>query len=294
MAYGVLVVDDSALIRRAIREVIHRDLRFHVVGVARNGLDAIDKVKRLRPALITMDVEMPEMDGVTAVRKLMAECPVPIVMLSSLTGPGTHTTVQALQAGALDCVFNDRLLGEGDPHAIQDFHACLEAASTATMNPPSEIVPSSPVRTAKNASATVDAVFIGCSTGGPAALQSILPLLPETLPVPVTIAQHMPPGFTKSLAARFDTMCRIRVKEAEDGEVLQKGTVYIAPSGIQTMVSKSGGRVTWRTTPSDIIETRFRPYVDILLLSAAPICRDRMPCIILTGMETMGLWDVRR
>lgn len=308
-AYGILVVDDSAFMRKSISQIIERNPKFEVVGIARNGAEALDKVKRLRPAVVTMDVEMPEMDGLAAVERIMDECPLPVVMVSSLTKTGTTTTIRALQLGAVDCVHKDELLGAGTEAVSEDFYARLEAAAGAKMSARSpgaaKVVPrarkSEPVAPApavvRSKSSRCDLILIGCSTGGPAALQSILPLLKPDLSVPVLVIQHMPPGFTKSLAERFDSISKIRVKEAEDGEVLQKGWAYVAPAGRQTLLVRKGGAVSVKLSDVATVPTRFRPSVDVTLLSAAPLYRDRLATVILTGMGndgTLGCQEVKR
>ncbi len=305
MKYRVLVVDDSAFMRKRIVEIIEENPKFNVVGIARNGVDAIEKIKYHRPDVVTMDVEMPQMDGLTAVRTIMRECPAPIVMLSTQTGSGTATTVEALSAGAIDCFAKDELLGEDNRGLRADFLARLETAATANLGvkKPStktgDVTPQRPPQPAKplhemNGPQFIkprraSALVIGCSTGGPAALQSILPNLPSDFPIPVLVVQHMPPGFTKSLAHRFDTLCRVPVKEANDNEPFVRGTVYVAPAGWQTIfATERDGRVVMRVKDWPDPGVRFRPSVDVTLSSAAPIFREGLLTVILTGMGNDG------
>lgn len=296
MGYGVLVVDDSAFMRVAISRLIEQHPEFYVVGVARNGLDAVDRVKRLQPAVVTMDVQMPKMDGLAAVREIMSTYPVPIMMLSSLTGVGTDTTIQALQLGAVDCFSKESLISDTEQTVIAEFFERLLAATTAevksTHHPSrstiSEELPPQVSSMQDISAKSIDAVIIGCSTGGPAALQSILPQLPKSLPVPVIVAQHMPPGFTKPLAERFNRVCRVPVKEAEDGEHFVAGKVYIAPAGVQTILRQESGQHWLKLTTRTPVETRFKPSVDVTLLSMVPIFRHRLLAVILTGMGNDG------
>lgn len=296
MSHTVLIVDDSAFMRMTISKIIQTNTNFTVVGTARNGLDAIDKIKKFHPDVVTMDVEMPEMDGVTAVRRIMQECPVPILMLSSLTGVGTHVTIQALEAGAVDCLLKDSILAlakQENEKVRSDFYARLEAAVSANVNatyaPHEEYIATSSMPPHE-----VEAVIIGCSTGGPAALQQILPRLPKDLSVPVIVVQHMPVGFTKSLANRFNSVCDVHVKEAEDGDILQAGNVYIAPAGTQTVLEREQSGVVLRLTDETPIETRFHPSVDVTVLSAAPLYRDKLLVAVLTGMGHDGALGCER
>lgn len=302
-SYGVLVVDDSAFMRKSISQIIDHNPNFQVVGIARNGIDAIEKVKRLQPDVVTMDVEMPEMDGLAAVEQIMRVCPVPVVMVSSLTHTGTNTTIRALQLGAVDCVHKEQLLNRLPVPSYDDFFARLEAAATARVTPSAASAPQTAASQVKLKTSDVskvgpvELILIGCSTGGPAALQAILPRLPADLNAPVVVIQHMPVGFTKSLAERFDSICQVRVKEVEDGDVLQRGWVYIAPAGVHTLLTRTGRTVAAQLSGFTAVETRFRPSVDVTLLSAAPIYGQRLFTIILTGMGndgTLGCQEVKR
>lgn len=299
MVYRVLIVDDSAFMRVAISKQVAESPNFRVVGIARNGEDAIERVKQLKPDVVTMDVEMPKMDGLTAVREIMESCPVPIVMVSSLIGKGSDMAMQALHAGAVDCIAKDEWMGHTDDASQVQFFERLEAAVHANMlhrkTQPQAISPSYVTKSSNRKS--VRAVVIGCSTGGPAALQSILPQITTPLPVPLIVAQHMPPGFTKSLADRLARICSVPVKEAEDGERLQKGYIYIAPSGRQTTIEEKNAHLTFKLLDSAPVVTRFRPSVDVLLLSAAPVLREHLFVLILTGMGndgTIGCEEVKK
>lgn len=289
--YGVLVVDDSAFMRRAISQMLESDPRFFVTGIARNGLEAVEKVQRLKPDLVTMDVEMPEMNGLEALAQIMKTSPVPVVMLSSRTGEGAKETLQALELGAVDFFLKDNLIKnqvniDQGHEFIQRLKGIVEAKLRVTTTPSQPKAK----EVKKLNQRDTDLVFIGCSTGGPSALQAILPHFPKDFPIPIVVAQHMPPGFTKPLAERFDTLCQLNVREAQNGQVIQAGTIYIAPSGYQTkFVKKQGGTVIFKVDNMSDLDALYKPSVDITLSSAAPIYTNRLLAIILTGMGVDGM-----
>ncbi|MGJ7909822.1 protein-glutamate methylesterase/protein-glutamine glutaminase [Neobacillus sp. LXY-1] len=296
--FGVLVVDDSAFMRRALSQMIESDSQLYVVGIARNGLDAIDKVARLKPDIVTMDIEMPELNGIGALEQIMKTNPVPTCMISSLTKEGAAETIKALELGAADFMLKDTLLKSeiGNEVALEFLQRLKSIAETKFANKSTEVKPQismsvkPPVMSVKklNKSKT-DLVFIGCSTGGPSALQAILPHFPKDFPIPVVVAQHMPPGFTKPLADRFNTLCHLQVNEAQNGEVLKAGTIYIEPSGKQTRFEKrADGTVVFQIDNQETPKVLYKPCVDISLASAAPIYSDRLLAIILTGMGVDG------
>jgi two-component system chemotaxis response regulator CheB len=309
--YGVLVVDDSAFMRRAVGLLIERDPALYVAGIARNGVEALDKLERLSPDVITMDVAMPVMDGLQALEKIMRERPVPVVMLSSQTGAGTKSTIRALELGAVDFFLKESLVADApDEEALRDFHTRLKIAATAKVagGAPAAgpaVVAGPTVHTApekasaasrgvrKSGAPAYDLLVIGCSTGGPSALQAILPRIPEDYPAAVLVVQHMPPGFTGALAERFNTICKLRVKEAEEGDPLRAGTIYFAPSGFQTTARKlADGRVVLHVDEEP--DMLYRPSVNVTLRSVAPVYRNRMLAVVLTGMGQDGLEGCRR
>ncbi|WP_066370381.1 protein-glutamate methylesterase/protein-glutamine glutaminase [Neobacillus fumarioli] len=289
--YGILIVDDSAFMRRAIGQFLEEDPNFSVVGIARNGLDAIEKVQRLKPDLVTMDVEMPEMNGIEALEQMMKISPVPVVMLSSRTAEGAEETIKALELGAVDFFLKDRLIGTGVSNDdIQDFlmrlKGIMEAKPKSSL--PKDKTQLKPHRNRMNRE--IELLFIGSSTGGPSALQTILPCFPKEFPVPIVVAQHMPPGFTKPLAERFNSICKLGVREAEDGLPVKAGTIYIAPSGYQTRFeTKLDGTVIFKVDHDAENQALYKPSVDITLTSAAPIFQDRLLSVILTGMGSDGM-----
>ncbi|HKS14205.1 MAG TPA: chemotaxis response regulator protein-glutamate methylesterase, partial [Pseudomonas sp.] len=321
MAVKVLVVDDSGFFRRRVSEILSADPTIKVVGTATNGKEAIDQALSLKPDVITMDYEMPMMDGITAVRHIMQRCPTPVLMFSSLTHEGARVTLDALDAGAVDYLpknFEDisrnpdkvrQLLCE-KVHTLSRSNrrlgsvAAPVASSASSPAPASSLAGSSlggsaparaPVAPARStAPAHVHApapkrksyklVAIGTSTGGPVALQRVLTQLPASFPAPIVLIQHMPAAFTKAFAERLDKLCRIRVKEAEDGDVLRPGLALLAPGGKQMMVD---GRGTVKILPGDE-RLNYKPCVDITFGSAAKSYGDKVLSVVLTGMGADG------
>ncbi|MHC0038155.1 protein-glutamate methylesterase/protein-glutamine glutaminase [Pseudoneobacillus sp. C159] len=288
--YGVLVVDDSAFMRRAISQLLENDPQFFVVGIARNGEDAVEKVRRLRPDLVTMDVEMPKMNGLEALTEIMKTSPVPVVMLSSKTAEGATETIQALELGAVDFFLKENLIKDRENQdVLLDFYHRLKEIAGAKLQNKSSVDYSEGIQRKKKNSKMTDVIFIGCSTGGPSALQSILPRFPKDFPIPVVVAQHMPIGFTKALALRFNSLCQLEVKEIENGELLQPGRIYIAPSGFQTLFKKIDSSIIFKVVEQVEEKVLFKPCIDISLASAAPIFQDRLLTVILTGMGSDGM-----
>lgn len=295
--YGVLVVDDSAFMRRSISLILEKDPQFFVIGIARNGVEAVEKVQRLQPDLVTMDVEMPEMNGLSALELIMKTVPVPVVMLSSHTRAGAQETLRALDLGAVDFFLKESLINnrdEKDQIHVQEFLLRLKSIADAKLPITSKVVHPQRKRVKKLHNRHTDLIFIGCSTGGPSALQTILPRFQKDFMIPIVVAQHMPTGFTKPLAERFDTLCQLKVEEAQNGQVINSGTIYIAPSGYQTRFEKKqDGTVVFKVDNQAPIETLYKPSIDITLCSAAPIFADRLLSVILTGMGSDGMEGCR-
>ncbi|MBK4996195.1 chemotaxis response regulator protein-glutamate methylesterase [Pseudomonas sp. S37] len=321
MAVKVLVVDDSGFFRRRVSEILSADPTIQVVGTATNGKEAIDQALALKPDVITMDYEMPMMDGITAVRHIMQRCPTPVLMFSSLTHEGARVTLDALDAGAVDYLpknFEDisrnpdkvkQMLCE-KVHTISRSnrrfgsyasHAPVAAAAPASSHAPASSFSSpaaarAPVPARAPAPATAPAhspapkrkpyklVAIGTSTGGPVALQRVLTQLPANFPAPIVLIQHMPAAFTKAFAERLDKLCRINVKEAEDGDMLRPGMALLAPGGKQMMID---GRGTVKILPGDE-RLNYKPCVDITFGSAAKSYGDKVLSVVLTGMGADG------
>ncbi|AIG05474.1 chemotaxis protein CheB [Pseudomonas fluorescens] len=315
MVVKVLVVDDSGFFRRRVSEILSADSNIQVVGTATNGKEAIDQALALKPDVITMDYEMPMMDGITAVRHIMQRCPTPVLMFSSLTHEGARVTLDALDAGAVDFLpknFEDisrnpekvkQMLCE-KVHSISrsnrsSFRAPAAPAPVAAPAPASSFgrpapvarPAVAPVRTVAPAPASpapkrkaYKLVAIGTSTGGPVALQRVLTQLPANFPAPIVLIQHMPAAFTKAFAERLDKLCRISVKEAEDGDILRPGLALLAPGGKQMMVD---GRGAVKILPGDE-RLNYKPCVDITFGSAAKSYGDKVLAVVLTGMGADG------
>lgn len=310
MAVRALVVDDSGFFRRRIVEILDADPGIEVVGTAANGQEAIDEAAKLRPDVIVMDIEMPVMDGITAVRRIMARQPTPILMFSSLTFEGAKATLDALDAGAADFLpkrFEDisrdqqearqvlcrrvRTLGLRRARPAPSPAGAPSAARPATAVPATS---APPVRADRSPVRMRDfrAVLIGTSTGGPVALQKVLTALPANFPLPLLLVQHMPASFTPAFAQRLDSLCAIRVKEAADGDVLQPGLALLAPGGLQMVVESRGGQQRVRIVESEAGQ-HYRPCVDVTFKSAAPVFGGQVLAIIMTGMGADGREGVR-
>lgn len=290
--YGILVVDDSSFMRRCISMIIEQDPQFFVIGIARNGLDAIEKVQRLKPDLVTMDVEMPEMDGIEALTKIMELCPVPVVMLSNHTEEGAITTIRALELGAVDFFLKSSIVGDNsNPDKVKQFLEILKTiVEKAKVHLPDRNVKIEACSVDNTNNVETEAIVIGCSTGGPSALQSLLPRFPANFHIPIVVIQHMPEGFTGPLAERFNTICNLRVKEAEDGDILSAGTIYIAPAGYQLFFKRQPDRsVILKLDKHSSVETLYQPSVTVTLLSAAQVFKNRLVSVIMTGMGNDGL-----
>lgn len=293
----VLVVDDSSFIRRMIIKMFesHPDIR--IIDVAADGEMAIRLIKELHPDVVTLDVQMPVLDGIAALERIMEECPVPVVMLSSLTGKGGDQTLRALDLGAVD--FIDKSSAGGPMEfatLVNELAAKLIVAANVDLNKlgTSGDTEAATVRTDENpAQSPIETVLVGVSTGGPPALQVILSALPPSFPCPILIVQHMPVGFTASLAERLNRTCAIAVKEAQNGELLLPGTVYIAPGGTHLKVNRNGtGLIASLDYQPD--NTLHHPSVDVLLASAAETCGSKAVAFILTGMGKDGAAGAQR
>ncbi|ASI95789.1 chemotaxis response regulator protein-glutamate methylesterase [Vibrio rotiferianus] len=314
MAIKVLVVDDSSFFRRRVSEIINSESRLEVIDVAVNGREAVEKAKTLKPDVITMDIEMPVMDGITAVREIMAAAPTPILMFSSLTHDGAKATLDALDAGALDFLpkkFEDIARNRDEAVTLLQQRVIQIAAKRAFMRRPIAKPAATPSSTASrptalrtNGTATpatgrpVAAKFrasgkkyqltaIGTSTGGPVALQKILTKLPVNYPHPIVLIQHMPATFTAAFASRLNSLCKIQVKEAADGDVLQAGVAYLAPGGKQMMVDGRAGAARLRIIDGGD-RMNYKPCVDVTFGSAAKIYGDKVLSMVLTGMGADG------
>ena len=313
MAIKVLVVDDSSFFRRRVSEIITQDPMLTVIDMAQNGREAVEKAQQLRPDVITMDIEMPVMDGISAVREIMAKCPTPILMFSSLTHEGAKATLDALDAGALDFLpkkFEDiardkdeavRLLQQRVKEISRKRFLMSaparpkapEPVARTPLNAPrpaerqAEPQRAAPVAAFKRSGKSYQLVAIGTSTGGPVALQNVLTKLPGDFPHPILLIQHMPATFTAAFAARLNGLCQIGVKEAEDGDVLKPGHAYLAPGGKQMLLEGRGAGARIRIVDGND-KVNYKPCVDITFASAAKTYADKVLAIVLTGMGADG------
>ncbi len=287
----VLVVDDSAYMRKVVSNLLESDENIVVIGTARDGLDALEKIKSLKPDVVTLDVEMPRLDGLSALQRIMKECPTPVIMLSSLTQDGSETTVKALTLGAIDFVGKPSGTISLDIHKVQEeLVAKVRVASRAVVtNFRSSILPvlQKPVSFSPVLPSGLTPnrlVVIGSSTGGPNALQQVVPRLPGNLSAAVLIVQHMPPGFTKSLANRLNDTSQLEVCEAQEGDELLSGKAYVAPGGYH-MILRSKTLLGLNQNPP---VHSVRPAVDVTLESAVDFYGSRIVAVILTGMGFDG------
>jgi len=319
MTVTVLIVDDSSFFRRRLTEMIDQCPGLRVVGTASNGREGVAKAIELKPDVITMDYEMPVMDGISAVREIMAKQPTPILMFSSLTYEGARVTLDSLEAGAVD--YLPKNFDEISRNAVELKNKLAErikmvakarkrpllaattarTGSAAPLSKPVREAPAplrepvaapakeavrdaAPARPVARVRKNYSLVAIGTSTGGPVALQNVLTRLPANFPFPIVLIQHMPATFTAAFAERLNHLCKIEVKEALDGDSLRPGLALLAPGGKQLMISK-GGKV--KVLPGDE-RVNYKPCVDITFASAANIYRDQVLAIVLTGMGADG------
>lgn len=325
MAIRVLVVDDSSFFRRRVSEILDQDSMMTVIDTAANGQEAIDKTRLLRPDVITMDIEMPVLDGISAVRAIMKETPTPVLMFSSLTHSGAQATLDALDAGAMDFLpkrFED--IARSKEEAITLLQQRVKAIARRPRRPrpmtaassPSPAAPKSGLSTAAERlsalrqqrapqPAVVESVLpsrtsvprrsgkpyqllaIGTSTGGPVALQNVLTTLPANFPYPIVLIQHMPGTFTSAFAARLNSLCNIKVKEAVDGDPVQPGHAYLAPGGRQMLFEGRAGATRLRIVDGND-KVNYKPCVDITFASAAKIYGAKVLAVVLTGMGADG------
>lgn len=291
----VLVADDSAFMRTAITRMIESDPELSVAGTALNGLEALQKISALQPDVVTLDVEMPGLNGLDTLRRIMKESPRPVIMVSSLTQEGAETTLEALSIGAFDYVPKQQSFASLDIVKIRDdlVSKIKAAADNSRRRRPVAKVAAAPSVSAPgprpSTHVPASVVALGTSTGGPKALQEILPLLPEDLPVGVLIVQHMPIGFTGPFARRLDNLCRISVREATHDQTVEPGVVYIAPAGKHmTVIRRPSAKVAIRLsqTPEGLLHM---PSVDVMMLSVAEAYRGSSMGVIMTGMGADGL-----
>jgi len=305
---GVLVVDDSVFMRQALSRRIEEDPRFKVVDTAADGRSGVDKALRLRPDVITMDVEMPDMNGLEALRHIVAHTQIPVIMVSAVTDAGARATMNALRIGAVDFIpksqgtelIHEKLLAAVEAkkkveRTGQPFGPKPEARAALTTRPVAPAGPgrihrsplgASPARVARSQPLKVqpDVIVVGSSTGGPQALHTLVSGLSPNLRQPVLVAQHMPAQFTKALAQQLNDVTKLNVVEASDGDALKPQTVYIAPGGLHMTVSKNRSVVL----SPDAGQSVYRPSVTVLAASVHAVFGGRVLAVMLTGMGSDG------
>lgn len=316
----VVIVDDSAFMRKAISNLLGKDPEIEVIGTATNGLEALDVVKKLDPDVVTMDIEMPKMDGITALGRIMEEMPRPVLMISSLTTEGAEVTLRALEVGAVDFIAKPSStvsLGMFDLESELRQKVKAVAGRRRFMRAPARPRTATPGVAAKApmpgaaASSAVpraeavksvgrpagqrqlrDIVAIGVSTGGPPAVQKVLSALPKDFPAPILIAQHMPAAFTGPFAVRLNNLCQIEVKEAEHGEKLRDGVAYICPGGKHMTIEArlSNRSVIISEEPKSAL---YKPSANELIASVGEKVGTRALGVVLTGMGSDGLEGVK-
>jgi len=291
----VIVVDDSALVRGLLSEIINREPDMQCIGAAADPLVAREMIRNLNPDVITLDVEMPRMDGIDFLSRLMRLRPTPVVMVSTLTERGADVTLRALELGAVDFVAKPKIgVADGLRQLGEDITDKIRTAARAQVRRLAAPAPAEPGAAPRAAAvvasvgrlSTEKIVFIGASTGGTEATRELLVNLPADAPA-VMITQHMPPGFTRSYAARLDGLCRIRVKEAGDGERVLPGHAYIAPGGLHLSVERSGANYIARVRDGEPVN-RHKPSVEVLFDSAARVVGPNALGVMLTGMGADG------
>lgn len=287
----VLVVDDSKYVVVTVTKKLMTDPGIEVIGTASNGCEAVEKVKSLRPDVVTMDVVMPEMDGIAALEKIMAECPTPVVMLSALTSENAEPTIKALQLGAVDFYLKPSAIRPvGTGVADDGLIGKIKIAASSNIG---HRIPEAEAATRERTAAKRDAlkktkfdkvVVIGSSTGGPRALMQVVPYLPADIPATILIVQHMPPVFTRSLAERITQSSKIEVEEAKDGSVMQQGKALLAPGDFHMLINDKHSIVLNQDPPN----LGVRPSVDYTMRSAAEVFGSSVLGVILTGMGMDG------
>lgn len=297
MPISVLIVDDSSFFRTRIRGLINSHPELNVIGEATNGREAVDKTVRLKPDVVTMDYEMPLMDGISAVREIMAKQPTPILMFSSLTQAGARVTLDALDAGAVDFLPKSYEDVGGGPNALKRAlcekilamagQARRHRVPVSTLARPAPApAPTPPTRASarKRYTQRFDLVMLGTSTGGPVALQKILTQIPASFPAPILMIQHMPGSFTGAFADRLNRQCPLTIREAKDGDVLRAGEALLGPGGMQMMLNGKGRLKIFEGDE----RLNYKPSVDVTFGSAVKYYGTNILAVVLTGMGADG------
>jgi len=308
---SVVVVDDSAFMRKALASMLEKDPEINVVATARDGMEGLELIRKYNPDVITLDIEMPRMDGLTALKHIMMEMPKPVLIVSSLTVEGAEATLKAMELGAVDFIPKQLSKVSLDIVKIEeDLRAKVKQIARRKFRPPvptrtRPVLVSTPSTHAAHAEAEPrrdvvrqsgsllrDVVAIGVSTGGPPAVQKVLSALPANFPAAIIIAQHMPAAFTGPFAKRLDSVCQVSVKEAETGDRLAPGQVFIAPGGKHLKLLQKVSRVEIEIT-TDPADALYKPSANVLVASAADAVGKRALGVILTGMGSDGMEGVK-
>jgi len=305
----VVIIDDSAFMRKSLKLMLESDPEIRVVGSARDGNEGIEKIVALKPDIVTLDIEMPGMDGLTALKIIMEQLPVPVLMVSSLTTESAQATLHAFDLGAIDFISKDLSYSSINIRNIKDeliekVKQIAQSRLIQTRFRMRRLVQSSHSKTHHNKPEQkkisydsvihkFNAVVLGVSTGGPQALLNIIPRIPERFPLGVGIVQHMPPNFTRTLAERLNSLSKVYVKEAEHGEVFETGKILIAPGGKQMEFCNNGSRVTVDISDGSP-DSVYRPSANIMMKSAATIFPGPLLGIIMTGMGKDGVEGLKR
>lgn len=299
MTVKVLVVDDSALVRSLLSEIIRSDPGLQLVGAAPDAYVARDMVKQFSPDVITLDIEMPRMDGLSFLEKLMAARPTPVLMISTLTEAGAEATLQALELGAVDFIPKPKLSIAAGIEAyreliLEKLHQVARVRVSGSRRATSQAVVGGEKLTPRRLSGTEKIIAIGASTGGTEAIKEVLMQLPANVPG-IVITQHMPPGFTRSFAQRLDRLTRLHVVEAAGGERILPGHAYLAPGNFHLIVERSGADYVVKLSDAEPVH-RHRPAVDVMMKSVAQAGGKNVLGVLLTGMGkdgALGMADIR-
>jgi len=292
----VLIVDDSSFMRMAIRSILSKDVTFDVVGTASDGMEGVAKAVSLKPDIITMDIEMPRMDGIAALKQIMTVAPTKVIMVSTLTNQGAKSTFEALEAGAIDYIpknitdsseaqniFREELMRKIRA-AVKSYTPVKPVAAPRASQPPIPRAPS-----AKIAGKRINYVGIGASTGGPVALQEVLSRIPVNFPYGIIVGIHMPKAFTGPYADRLNAKCSLAIREAVDGDILKPGLALVAPGGMHTSLVRRGNNVVVKVEPaSNYPKYVYIPSVDLMMSTMAEATGGSMLGVILTGMGNDG------
>jgi two-component system chemotaxis response regulator CheB len=299
-----IIIDDSAFMRKSLTLMLESDPEIRVIATARDGNDGIEKISKLKPDIVTLDIEMPSMDGLTALKIIMEQMPVPVLMVSSLTTEGAQSTMKAFDLGAVDFISKDLASISTNIKNIKDelidkikqiarsrlvqTRFRMRRLVQSSRERKSQVKPAPRTISFESAASDFQAVVVGISTGGPEVLHKIIPKIPENFPIGMAIVQHMPPHFTKSLAERLNSMSKVYVKEAEHGEAIEAGKILIAPGGRQMTFCNEGPHVTIKIS-DDPFNILYKPSADIMMKSAAVTFQGPLLGVIMTGMGKDGV-----